>query len=324
MKNQTKKNHPIDAVILWVDGSDEAYFNKMLPFVEDQRLVKTKNFRTRFDQVEEIQFTVDSILKNASFIRNIYIITDNQVPSFLKNKNSLENYSNVSIIDHQVIFEDQQQHLPTFNCRPIETKIYKTPNLSEHFIYFNDDMFLINKTNPSDFFIDGLPVLRGKWLLFEEDRFTKKIKSFFKGKDKKRKAGHKIAQQKGAKLTGFNNYYKFHHTPYPLRKSTFTNYFEKNKETEIENIKHKFRHHNQFTPQGLINHVEIKAGTCILKNNYELLYFQSYKKPLLWYKLNLKYFTNRKRKLFMCMQSLDQCPPNKLNFFKNWLSKKIE
>ena len=38
-------------------------------------------------------------------------------------------------------------------------------------------MFLINKTNPSDFFINGFPVLRGKWLKFDEDLFYKKLKN---------------------------------------------------------------------------------------------------------------------------------------------------
>ena len=38
----------------------------------------------RYDQVNEIEFSVKSILKYAKFIRNIYIITDNQKPEFLK------------------------------------------------------------------------------------------------------------------------------------------------------------------------------------------------------------------------------------------------
>lgn len=323
MNNQTKTDFPIDAVILWVDGNDEDHFNKMLPFIEDKKLAKTKGFRTRFDQVEEIKFTVDSILKNASFIRNIYIVTDNQTPSFLKNKKSLDIYSKVSIIDHNIIFEGQQQHLPTFNCRPIETRIYKIPNLSEHFIYFNDDMFLVNKTNPSDFFEKGYPVLRGKWLSFEEDRIVKKIKKFIKGKDKKPRAGHKIAQQKGAKLTGFKKYFKFHHTPYPLRKSTFENFFSSNLQIEQDNIKHRFRDANQFTPQGLANHIEIKNKTCILKRNYQLAYIQSYKKPLLWYKVYFWYCSLNSKKLFMCLQSLDQCPPTKLKYVLGWLQQKI-
>jgi hypothetical protein len=313
----------IDAVISWVDGTDEQHILKILNYVEDKSEINSKAFRTRFDQVEEIKFTVDSILKYAPFIRNIFIVTDNQIPSFLNTEIAKQQYPNVIIIDHKVIFRDFEQFLPTFNCRPIETQLYKIPNLAEHFIYFNDDMFLVNYTKPSDFFQNGFPVLRGEWLKFDKDLFYKKIKNkFFKNK-LIQKAGHKIAQQRGATIVGFTNYYKFHHTPYPLRKSTFEFFFSLNKNIEFENVRYKFRNSNQFTPQGLANHIEIKNGTCVLKNNYQMVYIQSYKKPLSWYKLHLK-LANNKNILFLCLQSLDQCPQNKLKYILQWLTHKFD
>lgn len=157
---------------------------------------------------------------------------------------------------------------------------------------------------------------------FNEDVFYKKLKYFFQKNGEDRKAGHKIAQQKAAKMLGLKKYFKFHHTPHPFRKSTFINFFEKNKTTEIENIKHKFRHHDQFLPHGLMNHLEIKNGTCVLNSDYQLLYFQSYKKPLWWYQFLLNSTNKNDEKLFLCLQSLDQCPPNKLKSIINWLDKK--
>ena len=196
-------NHPIDAVILWVDGEDEAHQKKMLPYIEDKKKLKSKKFQTRFNQVNEIQFTVNSILKFAPYVRNIFIVTDNQTPTFLKEKDTEARYKNVSIIDHSTIFKGYEEYLPIFNCRPIETSIYKIPNLAEHFIYLNDDFFLINPTKPTDFFENGLPILRGKWKKFDKDIFYKKFK--------KPKAGHKSIQQNAAKLIGFNKYYNFKH-----------------------------------------------------------------------------------------------------------------
>ena len=173
--------------------------------------------------------------------------------------------------------------------------------------------FLINETHPTDFFIDGFPVLRGKWLKFDKDIFYKKFK--------KAKKGHKSIQQNAAKLIGFNRYYNFKHTPHPLRKSTFKKYFEANPDVFIENIKHKFRNENQFTPQGLANHIEIKNKTCILKADLQLMYFRSYKKPLIWYKFKLN--TKSGKKLFLGMQSLDLCPPKILEYLLNWLEKRM-
>ena len=313
MAKDSVKEMPIDAVILWVDGEDERHKEKILPYIKDTGRIKSKKFRTRFDQVNEIKFTIDSILKFAPYIRNIYVVTDEQTPSFLINRKTEDKYKKVSIVDHSVIFKGYEEYTPTFNCRPIETCIYRIPNLAEHFIYFNDDFFLINETKPSDFYKDGLPVLRGKWLKFDEDIFYKKLK--------KAKAGHKSIQQNAAKLIGFNKYYNFKHTPHPLRKSTFENYFKVNKDVLIENIRHKFRNENQFTPQGLANHIEIKNKTCYLKSDLQLMYFRSFKKPLFWYKYKLN--RKDKGKLFLGLQSLDLCPPNILKYILHWLGKRV-
>ncbi len=313
MKKNGDTEHPIDAVILWVDGSDPMHQQKILPYVKNPESVKSKKFRTRFDQVNEIKFTIDSILKFASYIRNIYIVTDNQTPNFLEDKTIKDKYNSVTIIDHKQIFKDYENYLPVFNCRPIETCIHRIPHLAEHFIYLNDDFFLINKTKPTDFFKDGLPILRGKWLKFPEDIVLKKFK--------KPRIGHKTAQQKAARLVGFNKYYNFRHTPHPLRKSTFDNYFKDNEHVFLENIKHKFRNENQFTPQGLANHLEIKNKSCVLKNDLQLMYIRSYKKPLFWYKYKLN--TKDKGKLFLGLQSLDLAPTPILEYVLEWLKKRV-
>lgn len=310
----------IDAVITWVDGKDEAHLQKMLPFLEDKSQVKNKNFRTRFDQVEEIRFTVQSILKYAPFIRNIYIVTDNQVPNFIKNKTQ-GTFENVFIVDHVAIFKEDLDFLPVFNCRPIETKLYNIPDLSEHFLYFNDDMFLLREVKESDFFEEGKPIIRGNWLQFNENIFYKR---WFNSEKKKNRAGHKKAQEKSAKLVGFKKYFKFHHTPAALRKSTFLNFFKEERDVELLNIAHKFRNMEQYTPQGLANHIEIKNKTAVLKDDYQLIYFQNYKKPFAWLKYKLNTVTKRQNKLFLNMQSLDQCPKEKRGYLLNWLEKNVK
>ncbi|MGB1309012.1 MAG: Stealth CR1 domain-containing protein [Oceanihabitans sp.] len=313
MTNTNANNGPIDAVILWVDGNDANHKAKILPYIKNTEKLKSKKFRTRYDQVNEIKFTIDSILKYAPYIRNVFVITDNQTPSFLKDKSAT--YQKVSIVDHSVIFSGFEKYLPVFNCRPIETCMYRIPDLAEHFLYFNDDFFLINPTKPSDFYKNGHPILRGKWLKFDKDILYKKLK-------KKKKAGHKSIQQNAAKLLGFNTYYNFKHTPHPLRKSTFEKYFKENPDVLINNIKHKFRNPTQYTPQGLANHLEIKNKTCVMQSNLQLMYFRSYKKPLAWYKFKLN--KKGKKKLFLGMQSLDLCPTPILNYIIAWLEKRMQ
>ncbi|MQT05573.1 stealth conserved region 3 domain-containing protein, partial [Streptomyces jumonjinensis] len=42
--------------------------------------------------------------------------------------------------------------LPTFNSHAIESQLHHIKGLSEHFLYFNDDMFLGRPVTPQDFF----------------------------------------------------------------------------------------------------------------------------------------------------------------------------
>ncbi|WBX70089.1 Stealth CR1 domain-containing protein [Tenacibaculum retecalamus] len=308
---------PIDAVITWVDGKDDLHHQKMLPYLKNKSVTKNKEFRTRLDQVEEIKYAVNSILKYAGFIRNIFIVTDNQVPKFIKNKEE-GTYENVFIIDHKDIFKEDSIYLPVFSNRPIEAKLYNIPGLAEHFIYLNDDMFLLKETKMSDYFIDGKPVIRGKWLKFEEEKIYKKI---FPDSDKT-KPKHKRAQQKAAEVVGFKKqFYRFQHIPAPLRKSTFKTFFKNNRDIEIDNVKHKFRDVSQFTAQGLANHIEIKNNTCTLKKDYKLIYIHKCK-PYFWAKFKLNILSKKENKLFLNMQSLDQRPEKKLVYLLNWLEKK--
>jgi hypothetical protein len=306
--------HNIDAVILWVNGNDDKHKIKISNYVDNKSEISLTKFRTRFDQVNEIKFTIDSILKFAPYIENIHIITDEQTPEFLEKIDNNDYYKKVSIVDHKVVFKDFEQFLPTFNCRPIETCMHRIPGLAEHFIYFNDDFFLIKHTKPTDFFRNGLPVLRGKWLKFDKDIFYKKLKKI--------RVGHKKAQQKAAQLVGLKKYYNFKHTPHPLRKSTFKTYFNNNPNIFIENIKYRFRNKNQFTPQGLANHIEIKNKSCVLISDLELLYMRSYTKPLFWIKFIFLLNGNKKR--FLGLQSLDQCPSKTLKFLSKWIENRLK
>ena len=47
--------------------------------------------------------------------------------------------------------------LPTFNSSAIELGICAIPGLAEHFVYFNDDMFLTSYVVPEYFFKEGVP-----------------------------------------------------------------------------------------------------------------------------------------------------------------------
>ncbi len=319
----------VDAVITWVDGNDPAHKAKMENYLENKKSINSKSVRMRYDQVDEVEFAVKSILQYAKFVRNIFIVTDNQIPEFLIDKEKAKReYPTVFIVDHKIIFEGYSQYLPTFNCLSIESLLHKIPNISEHFLYLNDDFFLVNETKIDDFFNEGKPVIRGFWTKFYEDIWYKKLqKKFYDilGKNKKTNVwGFKKGQQNIAKILGFKKYVRLDHTIAPLRKSTYDNFYKEYPEILDLNIKHRFRHPEQYTNQSLANHLEIQNDNYILKEDYQLVYFQNYKKPFWWIKNGFKRAERDKNKLFLCLQSLDQCPEDKLTYIKNWLSNKYD
>ena len=57
MTNNKNFNLTIDAVILWVDGNDEKHKRKISPYILDKKKIKSNKFRTRYDQVNEIEFS---------------------------------------------------------------------------------------------------------------------------------------------------------------------------------------------------------------------------------------------------------------------------
>lgn len=55
---------------------------------------------------------------------------------------------------HDEIFPDPAD-LPTFNSHAIEACLHRIPGLSDHYLYFNDDIFLARPLRPEHFFTAG-------------------------------------------------------------------------------------------------------------------------------------------------------------------------
>uniref|UniRef100_A0A671KAW7 N-acetylglucosamine-1-phosphotransferase subunits alpha/beta n=1 Tax=Sinocyclocheilus anshuiensis TaxID=1608454 RepID=A0A671KAW7_9TELE len=101
---------------------------------------------SRFEDNEELRYSLRSIEKHAPWVRHIFIITNGQIPSWL----NLDN-PRVSVVTHQDIFQNQT-HLPTFSSPAIETHIHRIPGLSQKFIYLNDDVMFGKDVWPDDFY----------------------------------------------------------------------------------------------------------------------------------------------------------------------------
>ncbi|XP_036004945.1 N-acetylglucosamine-1-phosphotransferase subunits alpha/beta [Fundulus heteroclitus] len=101
---------------------------------------------SRFEDNEELRYSLRSVEKHAPWVRHIFIVTNGQIPSWL----NLDN-PRVTVVTHQDIFLNGS-HLPTFSSPAIETHIHRIPGLSQKFIYLNDDVMFGKDVWPDDFY----------------------------------------------------------------------------------------------------------------------------------------------------------------------------
>lgn len=144
-----KNDYPIDFVVMWVDSNDPNWLLKKESFLPKE-VISNAVSNHRFRDWDIFKFWFRGVEKFAPWVNKIYLVTDKQVPSFLDVSSN-----KLVIVDHTEIIDEK--YLPTFNSNAIEINIHKITGLSEHFVFFNDDMFLINHVLKSDFFENGLP-----------------------------------------------------------------------------------------------------------------------------------------------------------------------
>ncbi|MDE6793732.1 MAG: Stealth CR1 domain-containing protein, partial [Muribaculaceae bacterium] len=153
MKNEVK-DMPVDLVYLWVNGNDPVWIEKRNRAIGKTEAHSAVNCDGRYADNDELKYSLRSAEMYAPWVRKIFIVTDNQVPEWLDTINP-----KIQIIDHTEILPPEA--LPCFNSNVIEHFIFRIPDLSEHFLYANDDMYFNRPVSPEMFFApDGLPIIR--------------------------------------------------------------------------------------------------------------------------------------------------------------------
>ncbi|XP_019769208.2 N-acetylglucosamine-1-phosphotransferase subunits alpha/beta isoform X2 [Dendroctonus ponderosae] len=127
-------SEPIDIVYTWVNGSDQQFIQEMHKYM--QAKANTDSSKKRFEDKNELRFSLRSLEKFAPWINHVYLVTNGQIPYWLN-----LDYQKVTLITHDMIFKNSS-NLPTFSSPAIESNLHRIPGLSKRFIYFNDDIFL--------------------------------------------------------------------------------------------------------------------------------------------------------------------------------------
>jgi hypothetical protein len=307
---------PIDAVITWVDGNDQGHLEKMKTFLGASSRSKVPGAHaTRFASVNEIRYCIFSILRFAPFVRNIFIVTDDQDPGLNEDIRTYfpERAGSVTLVSHREIFSGYEQYLPTFSSRAIETMIWRIRGLSDNFIYFNDDTFLIREMRPEEWFIDNRPVLRGKWnaapvmrLIWNSVRKAVN-KTILDNPGFQPRPSYHLGQWLAAHLLGYRfRYFYFHHTPHPMSRVTAERYFAENPALMERNISFRFRHIDQFNFISSLYHYEISNGNRHFAKS-DLAYLFPGRHNAGYIDRKLAACENDPTAKYMCVQSLEMC-----------------
>ena len=140
----------IDFVITWVDMNDpkwQADFSKY-----SGRKENTKNgvSEARFRDNGFLRYWFRGVEKFAPWVRRIHFVTSGQKPEWLDESNP-----KINLVNHKDYIPEE--FLPTYNSVVIERYIHRIPGLADHFVYFNDDFYIINTIAPTRFFRNGMP-----------------------------------------------------------------------------------------------------------------------------------------------------------------------
>ena len=138
----------IDIVFSWVDGASIEWQRARAKRMESYVVGEGDSAEARFRQIDELKYALRSVNLFAPWIRNIFVVTDSPVPSWL------DKHPRVTIVRSEDFFPDLSV-LPTHNSHAIESQLHHIVGLSEHFLYSNDDMFFGRPVSPDMFFSPG-------------------------------------------------------------------------------------------------------------------------------------------------------------------------
>ncbi len=232
----------IDFVITWVDGSDPAWQAQRRSYLPEG---ETDDRPERYRDWDMLRYWLRGVERFAPWVRTVHFVTWGHLPEWLRT-----DHPKLRIVRHEDFMPPEA--LPVFNSNALEVNLHRIPGLSEHFVYFNDDMFILKDLDPEDFFVEGKPkdMLAAQPVIANPDnpvmthillndslvisRHFKKRKAMIKNLKGWWKPGYPPMYFVYNMLeTAFPQYTGFYtsHGPSPLLKSTYEELWEKEADT---------------------------------------------------------------------------------------------
>lgn len=142
----------IDFVMPWVDGSDPNWQAEKAKY--QGKTLDDSNSANRFRDWGLLPYWFRAVERFTPWVHKIHFITWGHLPAFLNTENP-----KLHIVRHEDYLP--AEYRPTFNANTIEMNIHRIDGLSERFVYFNDDMYILRPMAENSFFSNELPCTFG-------------------------------------------------------------------------------------------------------------------------------------------------------------------
>ena len=155
------KENKIDFVVTWLDSSDPVW-QSQYELYKDSKGDKEKG---RFRDMNTFQYWFRAVEMYAPWVNKVFLITNGKFPDWININNP-----KLVLIKHEDYIP--LEFLPTFNSCTIELHMHRIKGLSEHFVYFNDDMVINHPVTPDYYFKNDLPCDYNKETCFNVPLYT--------------------------------------------------------------------------------------------------------------------------------------------------------
>lgn len=125
----------MDIVYTWVDDSFPGYLEEMRRHAGDPH--DSNPNRTR-DNLDVIRYSLRSVARNCPWVRRIFFVSCRpQVPAWLNT-----DHPQLRVVHHDEIMD--AAILPTYNSFCIVSHLHLVPDVTDQFVYFEDDMLAMS------------------------------------------------------------------------------------------------------------------------------------------------------------------------------------
>lgn len=147
-----EENYPVDVVVTWLDTSDKNWWKEYREVARQNNITTKHESPTSPNEAsKEIYYCIKGIRKNMPWIRNLFLFTQRPQKPIWYGKEDL----GVKLVHHDEVFPHK-----TYSGMVTCAETFNIPGLSEHYVQFEDDIYVTKPVKKEYFFKSGKPIQR--------------------------------------------------------------------------------------------------------------------------------------------------------------------